>query len=222
MTRLHRLFPFLSWHRPDAALLRGEALAGLAVGLMVIPQGVAYAALAGMPLVTGIYASMLPALLAVLFSSSVRLSVGPTALSCLLVSASLSGLAEPGSARWVELAVWLAILTGLLQVALGFMRFGWLLNLVNAPVLMAFTQAAALLIIGSQLPALLGFRAGWADMLRQPAFDPLASAFGLGALALLLGRRWKPTFPGVLVIVVAAWTDSPSSRSTSCATSDMR
>ena len=157
MSRLHRLFPFLNWPRPDAALLRGEALAGLTVGLMVIPQGVAYAALAGMPLVTGIYASMLPALVAVLFSASVRLSVGPTALTCLLVSASLTGLAEPGSERWIQLAVWLALLTGGLQIALGFARFGWLLNLVNSPVLMAFTQGAAVLIIGSQLPAMLGF-----------------------------------------------------------------
>ena len=205
MSRLHHLFPFLSWPRPDAALLRGEAMAGLAVGLMVIPQGVAYAALAGMPLVTGIYASMLPALLAVLFSSSVRLSVGPTALSCLLVSASLSGLAEPGSARWVELAVWLALLSGLLQVALGFMRFGWLLNLVNAPVLMAFTQAAALLITGSQLRDLLGIGLNWSEWLQAPALHWPSLAFGLVSLALLqLSRRWKPAFPSVLLIVLAS------------------
>ena len=114
-----RLFPFLSWPRPDRATLQGEAWAGLTVGLMVIPQGVAYAALAGMPLVTGIYASMLPALIAVLFSSSTRLSVGPTALTCLLVASSLAGLAPPGSAQWVDLAVWLALLSGALQIALG-------------------------------------------------------------------------------------------------------
>ena len=203
--QLARHLPFLRWPRPSARLLHGEALAGLTVGLMVIPQGVAYAQLAGMPLVTGIYASMLPALVAVLFSASARLSVGPTALTSLMIAAALTPMATPGSAEWVALAVWLALLAGLLQVVLGLVRFGWLLNLVNAPVLMAFTQAAAVLIIGSQLPALLGFRTGWAEMLRQPAVDPLASAFGLGALALLmLGRRWKPTFPGVLVIVVLA------------------
>jgi len=210
-SRLHRLFPFLTWPRPRGELLRGEALAGLTVGLMVIPQGVAYAALAGMPLITGIYASMLPALVAVLFSASHRLSVGPTALSCLLIGASLTGLAEPGSARWIELAVWLALLSGLLQVALGFMRFGWLLNLVNAPVLMAFTQAAAVLIIGSQLPALLGF-GSWDRFLAQPRIDAASAAFGLGSLAvLMLARRWRPGFPTVLLVVVAssalsAWT----------------
>jgi SulP family sulfate permease len=204
MSRLNRLLPFLNWPRPDAALLRGEAMAGLTVGLMVVPQGVAYAALAGMPLITGIYASLLPALIAVLFSASVRLSVGPTALTCLLISASLSGLAEPGSAQWIALAVWLALLSGLLQIVLGFARFGWLLNLVNSPVLMAFTQGAAVLIIASQLPALLGLD-GW-DGLFAPAQVHLPSlAFGLGSLAaLMLARRWRPGFPTVLAVVVAS------------------
>jgi SulP family sulfate permease len=205
MTSLQRLFPFLRWPRLSRELVRGEALAGLAVGLMVIPQGVAYAALAGVPLVTGIYASMLPALLAVLFSTSARLSVGPTALTCLLVGTSLTGLAEPGSARWVELAVWLALFSGLLQVLLGFMRFGWLLNIVNAPVLMAFTQAAALLIIASQLRSLLGIELPLQAFLDSPALHWPALAFGLGSLALLtIARRFKPAYPSVLLVVVAS------------------
>lgn len=206
VNRLRALLPFLNWPRPTGELLRNEALAGLAVGLMVIPQGVAYAVLAGMPAVTGIYASILPALVAVLFSASTRLSVGPTALSCLLVSAGLTGLAQPGSAEWVQLAIWLALLSGLLQLVLGFMRFGWLLNLVNAPVLTAFTQAAAVLIIGSQLPDLLGLRDG--QLLLQDglhAWHLPSLAFGLGTLLLLIAaRRWRPAFPSVLLIVLAA------------------
>lgn len=203
--RIARLLPFLHWPRPTAALLRGEALAGLTVGLMIIPQGVAYAQLAGMPLITGIYAAMLPALVAVLFSASERLSVGPTALTSLLMYASLAPLATPGSPQWVALAVWLALLSGLLQVVLGAARFGWLLNVVNAPVLMAFTQAAAVLIIGSQLPPLLGFAGDWAHMLAAPSLNLMAAAFGLAALAvLMLARRWKPTFPTVLAVVLAS------------------
>ena len=199
------MLPFLRWPRPSAALLRGEAMAGLTVGLMVIPQGVAYAQLAGMPLVTGIYASMLPALVAVLFSASARLSVGPTALTSLLIYASLSPLAAPASPEWVELAVWLALLSGGLQVVLGAARFGWLLNLVNSPVLMAFTQAAAVLIISSQLPALLGFRVGWAEMQQAPSVDALAAAVGLAAVPrVVLARRSRRTSPPELVIVVAA------------------
>ena len=202
---LTRRLPFLRWPRPTRALLRGEALAGLTVGLMVIPQGVAYAQLAGMPLVTGIYASLLPALVAVLFSASARLSVGPVALTSLLIYAGLAPLAQPGSPEWVDLAVWLALLSGALQAALGLARFGWLLNLVNSPVLTAFTQAAAVLIVSSQLPALLGLAGGWTGLLAQPAINPAAAAFGLASLALLwLARRWRPAFPSILVIVLIA------------------
>lgn len=205
MTSLRNLLPFLSWPRPSLALMRNEAMAGLTVGLMVLPQGVAYAALAGMPLITGIYASMLPALIATLFSASTRLGVGPTALSCLLISASLTGLATPGSAEWINLAVWLAILSGLLQVGLGLLRFGWLLNLVNSPVLMAFTQAAALLIIFSQLPAFLGLEGALGDWAQYPHLQWQALLFGVTSLVLLmLARRWRPSLPTVLVVVLLA------------------
>jgi len=203
--RYQGFLPFLSWPYPNRSLLRGEALAGLTVGLMVIPQGVAYAALAGMPLVTGIYASLLPALVAVLFSSSVRLSVGPTALSCLLISASLNGLAEPGSTEWVNLAVWLALLSGALQVLLGLARCGWFLNLVSAPVLTGFTQAAAVLIIASQLPDLLGWPTGWADAWRPAVWNVWAAGFGTVCMVLLaVSRRWCPAFPSVLILVLTS------------------
>ncbi len=202
---LRRWLPFLNWPRPTKELLRGEFIAGMTVGLMLVPQGVAYAALAGMPLVTGIYASLLPAVVAVLFSSSTRLGVGPTALTSLLIGASLTGMAEPGSAHWVSLAVWLAILSGMLQAVVGFVRFGWVMSLVTSPVLTGFTQAAALLILLSQLPALLGLRTGWHALFSQPSihhFDFAATAFGLGSLGLLMAaKRFKPTFPAAIVVI---------------------
>ncbi len=196
---------FLNWPRPSAQLLKSEAFAGLSVGLMVIPQGVAYATLAGMPLITGIYASLLPALVAVLFSASQRLSVGPTALTSILIAASLNGMATPCSAEWVNLTVWLSLMTGLLQVVLGFARFGWLLNLVSSPVLMAFTQGAGVLIISSQLPALLGVTKDWSTLLTGHGMDWPSLVFGVVTLGLLLlARRWRPTFPTVLVVVLGA------------------
>jgi SulP family sulfate permease len=206
-----RFFPFLSWPKLTPQLLKSEAFAGLSVGLMVIPQGVAYAALAGMPLITGIYASLLPALVAVLFSASPRLSVGPTALTSILIAASYSGMATPGSAEWVNLTVWLSLMTGLLQVVLGFARFGWLLNLVSSPVLMAFTQGAGVLIISSQVPAMLGFTNGWSTLVTGAGIDWASLVFGVVTLVLLLlARRWRPTFPTVLVVVLgaagASWT----------------
>ena len=182
--------------------------AGLTVGLMLVPQGVAYAALAGMPLVTGIYASLIPALVAVLWSSSTRLGVGPTALTSLLIGASLTGLAEPGSAQWVALAVWMALLAGALQLLLGLVRFGWLLNLVTSPVLSGFTQAAALLILASQLPALTGLRVPLDILFTAPQwshFDWSGACFGLGSVAaLVLAKRQWPQFPAVIVIMGAA------------------
>ena len=216
--RLRASLPFLQWPRPSGALLRSEALAGLTVGLMVIPQGVAYAALAGMPVVTGIYASMLPALVAALFSASPRLSVGPTALSSLLVAASLTGMAAPGSAEWVNLAVWLSLLTGLLQIVLGLVRAGWLLNVVTAPVLMAFTQGAAVLIITSQLPALLGLPKGGGALADWSAPHLASAVFGLVTLVLLvLAKRVKPTFPSVLVVVLVTAVTTTAA-STDCGT----
>jgi len=197
-------------------LARSEIIAGITVGLIVVPQAVAYGALAGMPVVTGIYAALLPSLVAALFSASPRLAVGPTALSCLLVYASLSGLAEPGSAQWVALAMWLALLSGVMQMVLGAGRFGWVLHLVSSPVLMGFTQAATVLIIGSQLPALVGLNdlSGLSGLSMASAaswplagihVDAYAAAFGLcSLLALVLGKRFWPHFPMVLLCVVGS------------------
>ncbi len=201
---MQRYFPFLNWPRPGRSTWLPELSAGVTVGLMVIPQGVAYAALAGMPLVTGIYASMLPALVAVLWSASTRLSVGPTALTCLLVASSLTGMALPGSAEWINLAVWLALLSGLLQLLLGFIRFGWLLNVVSAPILMGFSQAAAVLILASQLPSMLGLAAGSA-LWAQTAFDAAAASYGIASLVLLLmAKRFVPRWPAVVLLVLGA------------------
>lgn len=208
--KLRRWLPFLAWPSISHRFIKQDVVAGLTVGLMVLPQGVAYAALAGMPLVTGIYASLLPALVAVLWGASTRLSVGPTALTCLLVSSSLTGLAEPGSAQWVELAVWLALLSGGVQLLMGLGRSGWLLNLVTSPVLTGFTQAAALLILASQLPTLLGLEGSLASLFSMASsggtlpFDIKAAAFGIGSLALmLLGKRLWPNFPVVIAVVAA-------------------
>jgi SulP family sulfate permease len=128
-------------------------------------------------------------------------------------------LAQPGSAEWVNLAVWLALLTGLAQLLLGFARFGWLLNIISAPVLMGFTQAAALLILTSQLPALLGFNGDFYSMMAQiwsqlshqlshpvmPQFHTSATVFGIGSLVFLLAsKRLVPRFPAVVVLMLAA------------------
>ena len=215
LDKLQKYFPFLAWPKLTIPLIKSEMSAGLTVGLMIIPQAVAYAAVAGMPLVTGIYAALLPALVAAMWSASSRLSVGPTALTALMVGSALTGLAQPGSAEWVNLAVWLALLVGLTQMLLGFARFGWLLNIISAPVLMGFTQAAALLIFTSQLPAMLGFKGGFYSMasgiwsqlshLSLPVFHHTAAIFGLASwVFLILTKRFWPRLPAVVLLMLAA------------------
>ena len=213
MSRLSRWFPFLDWPRPTPALLRTELGAAVTVALVMIPQSVAYASLAGMPLITGLYATFLPALFAVLFSASTRLSVGPSALSSVLVGTSLLGMAEPASSHWIALAVWLALLSGAVQLTLGAAGAAWVLNLVSSPVLAGFSQAAALLIMASQLPALLGAQGGLSSLLSAPVIDRAALAYGLGSLGLfVLGKRFVPRVPMVLVVLAASavlsrWTN---------------
>ena len=190
--------PFLKWPRLSPELFRQEWSAGFSVALLMVPQSVAYAALAGMPLVTGLYAALLPALVGVMWGGSTRLSTGPSALTCVLISASLTGMAAPTSAHWVTLAIWLALMAGCLQLMMGVLRYGWLVNLISSPVMMGFTQAAGLLIMASQLPALTGWQTGegvqWADL-----------GFGVGSLALLLlAKRWAPKSPSIMVVVAVS------------------
>jgi SulP family sulfate permease len=205
MPNLSRWLPFLNWPRPSASLLRGEIAASLTVAVVMVPQSVAYAGLAGMPLVTGLYATFLPALFAVLFSASTRLSVGPSALTSVLVGTSLVGMAQPGGAQWVALAAWLALLAGAIQLGLGAARASWVLNLVSSPVLAGFSQAAALLIIASQIPSLIGLQGRWATLWSSPSFDLTALGYGTASVLLfVLGKRYAPRVPMVLLVIAAA------------------
>ena len=206
MAYIKRFLTFREWPRLTTSLARTEVLAGLTVALVMIPQAVAYAGLAGMPLVTGLYTCLVPALLAVLFGSANRLSVGPAALTCVLIGASLTGMAEPGSAEWVALAVWLSLLSGAIQLLLGLGNYGWLINLVSAPVMMGFTQAASLLIMASQIPGLLGVKAWSWDVQSWPVWlSGWPAWFGLSSLAaLLLLRQFKPRWPGIMIVMGAA------------------
>jgi SulP family sulfate permease len=212
---LERLLPFLAWPRQwSGATLRGDLIAGITVALVMIPQSLAYAQLGALPPHVGLYAALLPTVVGALFGSCAQLSTGPVALTALLTGASLLPLARPDSPEFVALAVLLALLSGVIQLALGALRMGWLLNLLSHPVLMGFVNAAALIICLSQLPPLLGlpmtrsdhFLADLATTLSRPDALHLPSAvFGLGALAALVTlRRLLPQLPGVLLVAASA------------------
>ncbi|HVL75128.1 MAG TPA: SulP family inorganic anion transporter [Noviherbaspirillum sp.] len=202
-SRLARFFPFLRWPRPTLATLRADAWAGITVGLVLVPQSLAYATLAGMPPHTGLYAALVPAVVGALWGSSPLLAVGPVALTSLLVFGALAPLAQPGSAQWVELAIWLALYAGLMQFALGAFRLGRIADLVSHPVVLGFINAAAVIIILTQLPALLGLSVPAGASWTQAHFDPATAAFGLAAVALLfLFRRFLPRLPGILIVTI--------------------
>jgi SulP family sulfate permease len=206
-----RIFPFLVWPRPSAKTLRADLLAGLAVSLLVIPQSLAYAELAGVPAHYGLYAAFIPSIVGVLFGSSAILSTGPVALTSVLVASSVGQLSPPGSESFIANVMLLALLSGLFQIALGLARAGVLLNLLSHPVLCGFINAAAVVISLSQLPALTGISVpasgslllGTVDLLRNLAGAHVATlALGVLALALLVGfKRYAPRVPGVLVTV---------------------
>ena len=218
---LRKYFPILAWPKPTAHVLGQDALAGITVGLMLVPQAVAYASLAGMPLATGLYASIIPAFIAVILASSARLGVGPSAMSSLMVSSALLPMAIPGTTDWVTLAIWLALLAGLAQLLIGLLRMDWILNVVTSPVLSGFTQAAALLIMASQVPAITGV--SWDQWRNASGFDAFmhlwigmdteALRYGIaGMIAFVYARKLGPRIPSAMVIVgVAAliswWTD---------------
>lgn len=162
-------------------MLAGDISAGIVVAVMLIPQGMAYALVAGLPPVVGIYASIVPPLLYALFGSSMTQSVGPMAITSLMTAAALAPLAQPGSGLYMVLAGQLALMCGALLLLCGLLRLGFLANFFSRPVMSGFTVGAALLIAWGQVAPLLG------GDLRAPHWP--SAALGLGSLALLLLAR---------------------------------
>ncbi|BDT58784.1 sodium-independent anion transporter [Massilia varians] len=163
------------------SMLPGDISAGIVVAMMMIPQGMAYALVAGLPPVAGIYASIVPPLLYALFGTSSTQSVGPMAIISLMTASSLAPLATPGSALYGVLAAQLALLSGAVLLACGLLRIGFLANFFSRPVMSGFTIGSALLIAWGQLRPLLGTM--------PPAVHWPSAALGLGALALLVWAR---------------------------------
>jgi SulP family sulfate permease len=179
------------------------------VALVVIPQGLAYAQLAGMPAYRGLYAAAVPPIAAALLASSPHLQTGPTALTALLSFGALSALATPASPEYVQLGLLLAVIVGVVRAVIGLLRAGVIAYLMSSAVLLGFVPAATALIVASQLPAALGapgsdgILAGAASALAHPG-EWSAAALALSvaaAAAMLLGARVSALFPGVLVAV---------------------
>ncbi|PRO64826.1 SulP family inorganic anion transporter [Alkalicoccus urumqiensis] len=201
------------WMRQyEKGYIKDDVTAGIIVAVMLVPQGMAYAMLAGMPPVTGLYASIVPILIYALIGSSRQLAVGPVAVVSLLVYAGVSPLAEPGSSEYITLAVVLMMMVGLLQLLMGVLKLGFVVKFFSHAVISAFTSAAAIIIAFSQLKHVLGVP------LEEEQFLPMVVeaasrltevngwAFLIAAasiLLLLVSKKWIPWIPGPLLVVAA-------------------
>ncbi|QOY36557.1 SulP family inorganic anion transporter [Anaerobacillus isosaccharinicus] len=212
---LKKFIPALEWlpnyKRTD---LSGDLSAGLIVAIMLIPQGMAYALLAGLPPVIGLYASTIPLLIYALFGTSKHLAVGPVAIVSLLVLTGVSTLAEPGSEEYIALVLLLMLMIGILQFLMGVLRLGFLVNFLSHAVISAFTSAAAIIIGLSQLKHLLGvkleagkdvFKLLTEAFMRASEINPITISIGIiSILVLVYIKKLIPRIPGPLLVVVVS------------------
>ena len=209
---MRRFLPFLAWFPLKREALRADLLAGVSVGLILVPQSMAYAQLAGVPAYYGLYAAFLPVLVGAMWGSSHQLSTGPVAMVALLTGATLSQFAATGSEQFVALAIVLALMVGIMELAMGAFRLGAIVSFLSHPVIVGFTNAAAIIIALSQLNKVLGVASGrsesfladvWA-VLQQAGDTHLPTvAMAAAALAIMIAvRRFAPRWPGVLIAVI--------------------
>jgi SulP family sulfate permease len=212
---LKRLFPFKDWISDlrNPKILRADIVAGLTVALVLVPQSMAYAQLAGLPPYYGLYASFLPVAIASIFGSSRQLATGPVAVVSLLTAAALEPIASNDPTGYVAYAIMLAFLVGIFQLSLGLLRMGVLVDFLSHPVVTGFTNAAAIIIATSQLSKLFGVNVASAEHHYETIMNVLAESLVnthsptllMGILAIfliLLTRKISAKYPAVLISVV--------------------
>ena len=222
---MRRFLPFLDWLPllRDKTVVRADVLAGLTGAIVVLPQGVAFATLAGMPPAFGLYAAMIPCVIAALFGSSRVMVTGPANAISLTVLAIIAPLAAPESPRYIELVITLAFMVGVWQLLLGFARAGKLINFVSHTVIVGFTAGAAVLIVNSQIRNFFGIDITRGASVWQTAQQFLAHVGDVkpmpvlvGVLTLLAAILWQPLnrkVPAMLVAVVVGSVAAAIARS---------
>jgi len=210
MFQLAKIFPFIAWFRlTTVETIKADFFAGLTGAIIVLPQSVAFATIAGMPPEYGLYTAMVIPIIAALFGSSFHLVSGPTTAISIVVFAAVSKYAEPGSAEFVSLALTLTFLAGVYQLVFGLAKFGMLVNFVSHNVVIGFTAGAALLIASSQIPYIVGidiprgedFLNTWLDIYTGVGeFNIYLLIVGLGTLVTaIVVKILKPKFPNLLI-----------------------
>ena len=210
---LTRLLPFLRWWpRVNRVSARADLIAGATGALLVLPQGIAFATIAGMPPEYGLYAAIVPTIVAALFGSSWHLMAGPTTATSIVIFSTMSAVAQPGTAQYVELVLTMSLLAGVLKLMMGLLRMGVLVNFVSHTVVIGFTAGAGLLIIASQFQHLFGIPVphglAFFETLSYFAYrveyiDWYVTSIGIVTLLAGIGlRRRFPQFPYMIGAVV--------------------
>lgn len=210
---IKRLFPILEWlPEYNQSKFYGDLSAGLTVGVMLIPQGMAYAMIAGLPPIFGLYAAFIPQLIYALMGTSGKLGVGPVAMDSLLVASGLGALSLSGIDQYIQMAVFLALFMGGIQVFMGLLKMGFLVNFLSKPVISGFTSAAAIIIGLSQLKHLLGTEIARSNQLQHLLYNAFLTLdeihFGTlfigigGILGMLFLNKISPKIPAALVITI--------------------
>ena len=210
---LERIFPFLTWKDLiTRQTLRDDLLAGLTGAIILLPQGVAFALIAGMPPEYGLYTAIVVPIVAALFGSSHQLITGPTTAMSIVVYSIVSQHAEPGSETYITLAITLAFLIGVYQLLLGLSRMGSLVNFVSHTVILGFTAGAALLIATSQIKHVLGiplergggFIGTWMQVFsRLGEINPrVVLVAGVTLISTFILRSWIPKWPFLLFAMI--------------------
>jgi SulP family sulfate permease len=205
--------PILNWGPEySSGLFKSDLAAGLTVGVMLIPQGMAYAMIAGLPPIYGLYASTIPLIIYALLGTSRQLAVGPVAMVSLLTAAGVGTLAQSGTAEFIALAIVLALMVGTIQFLMGAFRLGFLVNFLSHPVISGFTSAAALIIGLSQLKHLLGIQIPRSHHVHEiighaigkwSEINPYAVGIGLVGILIIVGiKKIHRSIPAQLVAVI--------------------
>jgi sulfate permease, SulP family len=170
---LVRFFPFLLWFPVSSIILRGDLVAGITGALVLVPKAMAYAQLSGLPLYYGLYTAFIPAILGALWGSSRQLATSPVAIVSLLTAGAFTPLAMPYTEEYIGLALLLTLLVGIIQLVLGVVKLGSIVNFVSHPVILGFMNAAAIIIGLSQLDMLLGIPKGRSDFFLKDVWEML-------------------------------------------------
>lgn len=217
MNALYRLVPLLDWIRHYGSYdLRSDMNAGVIVAIMLIPQGMAYAVLAGVPPVYGLYASIFPLLLYPVFGTSRHLSLGPVALVSILVAAGVGQYAEVGSDEFIRLTVVTAMGVGVVLFLMGVLRLGFIVKFLSKPVLSGFISAAAVIIAASQIRNLLGLDLPGTKFVHEVFLEtyrmfydiePFVASIGIVSIVfMLVMKKWKYSFPSAIFVLAVSST----------------